>query len=409
MSRAASAGAAEAKPVPAHVDPARVVDFDYVNDPAFAYDPHAAYLRFHEYPDVLYTPHYGGHWIVTRRELIAEIFQNPAVFSTFPYVIPSSVSSPVPRPFTEINAPDSLKYRRLLAPMMAPKSVLRFETQTRELMRELLDEIAPAGRCDFAVDVAQKLPIFIIMRWLDLPFDDRFMLMRNVDDVLGHPDPQVRKAAREFTVRYVDDIVAARRENPGDDLISYLASGDVDGRKVTHEEGVAMARNLIHGGLDTVRNMMSFAAWFLADHDAHRRQLLDEPQLIPAAVEEFLRYYAIPNMSRTVIADTDFHGVKMKKGEQLLLPLVLAGRDERAFANAAQIDFRRQDARHISFGFGAHVCPGQHLARIELRIFLEEWLRRIPHFRRDPQSPPTTAGGIILAVRTLPLLWPATD
>lgn len=393
--------------IPPHVDPECVVDFDYVNDAEFRHDPRAAYLRFRNGPDLLYTPHYGGHWIVTRRELINEIFQTPALFSTFPYVIPRSVSSPEPRPFTEINAPESLKFRRLLAPMLAPKGVQRFEQQAREIMLDLMDEVTPKGACDLAVDVAQKLPIFIIMRWLDLPFEDRFMLMNNVDNVLSHPDPEVRKAAREFTVNYVDSIVAARRENPGDDLISYLASGEVDGRKVTHVEGVAMARNLIHGGLDTVRNMMSFIAWFLACNDGHRRQLVEEPALIPAAIEELLRCYSIPNMSRSVVEDTVFHGVQLKKDEQILLPLILAGLDERACANAMDVDFHRKDSRHISFGAGAHACPGQHLARIELRIFVEEWLKRIPDFRLKPGAQPTTAGGIILAVRSLPLEWDA--
>jgi cytochrome P450 len=406
MEEPMSTAAIPVTPIPAHIDAARVVDFDYIGDPLFREDPQAAYLQLRGGPDLVYTPRNGGHWIATRRDLIAEIFQTPALFSTFPYVIPRSVSSPEPRPFTEINAPDNLKYRRLLAPMMAPRAVLRFEEQTRELMRELMDEVAPAGECDFAADVAQKLPIFIIMRWLDLPFEDRYMLMNNVDDVLSHPDPERRRAAREFTVRYVDDIVAARRAKPGDDLISALVSGEVDGRPVTHDEGTAMARNLIHGGLDTVRNMMSFIAWFLARSTAHRRQLVDDPALIPGAIEELLRVYALPNMSRSLVADTDFHGVAMKAGEQVLLPLILAGLDDRVHGDVLTVDFRRADQRHISFGNGAHVCPGQHLARIELRIFMEEWLQRIPDFQVKPGTQPITAGGIILAVRQLHLQWP---
>jgi cytochrome P450 len=401
-----STASSTATAVPAHVPADRIVDFDYVNDPQFKVDPRQTYLRLRNSPDLIYTPHNGGHWIATRRELITEIFQKPEIFSTFPYVIPRSVSSPEPRPFTEVNAPESLKYRRLLAPMMSPKSVLRFEQQAQLIMRELMDEITPLGRCDFAVDVAQKLPIFIIMRWLDLPFEDRFMLMANVDNLLSHPDPEQRRLAREFTVSYVDQIVAERRERPGEDLISYLVNGEVDGRRVTHTEGVAMARNLIHGGLDTVRNMMSLIAWFLACNPAHLRQLVEEPALIPAAIEELLRWTAIPNMSRSVLQDVEFHGVQLKKDDQILLPLVLAGNDDQVYQNPEVVDFRRKDGRHITFGNGAHACPGAHLARIELRVFLEEWLPRIPEFTLQPGVRPTTAGGIILAVRTLPLQWP---
>lgn len=394
--------------IPPHVAPERVVDFDYINDPGLRVDPQAAYRRFHDGPDLVFTPHHGGHWIVTRRELMTEIFQSPERFSTFPYVIPASVSSPEPRPFTEINAPESLKFRRLLAPMMSPRAVSRFETQAREIMRGIVDEVAPAGRCDFAADVAKKLPIFIIMRWLDLPFEDRFMLMDNVDKVLSGSSPEERRLAREFTVNYVDSIVAQRREAPGEDLISILANGEVDGRRVTQIEAVSMARNLVHGGLDTVRNLMSFIAWFLARNPAHRQQLLDEPGLIPAAVEELTRWHALPCMSRSVVSDIEFHGVTLKRGEQVLMPLVLAGLDDRACEQADVVDFRRGETRHISYGAGAHACPGAHLARIELRVFLEEWLQRIPHFQLQPDARPTTAGGVILSVRSLPLQWTPT-
>jgi len=391
--------------IPPHVARDRVVDFDYVGEPELRRDPQAAYLRLHQRPDIIYTPRNGGHWIATRRELISEIFQSPETFSTFPYVIPKSVSSPEPRPFTEVNAPDNLKYRRLLAPMMSPKGVARFDTQAREVMQEIMDEVAPLGACDFAVDVAQKLPTFIIMRWLDLPYADRFMLMNNVDKVLSAPDPEERRLAREFTVSYVDGIVAQRRETPGDDLISHLANGEVDGRRVSHVEAVAMARNLVHGGLDTVRNLMGFVAWFLARNPAHLRQLVEAPELIPAAVEELSRWHAIPCMSRSLTQDTEFHGVSLKQGEQILLPLILAGLDDRVYADPQTVDFHRKDGRHITFGNGAHACPGAHLARIELKVFLQEWLKRIPEFRLTPGTTPITAGGIILSMRSLPLEW----
>jgi cytochrome P450 len=272
-------------------------------------------------------------------------------------------------------------------------------------MTELVDEVLPLGGCDFAVAVAQKLPIFIIMRWLDLPMEDRFQLMENTDRVLSHPDPEVRRQAKAANFAYVDGIVAARRAAPGEDLISLLAIGEVDGRPVTHEEARAMAANLIAGGLDTVRNMMSYIARFLATHEGHRRQLVADPSLIPAAVEELLRWSAIPNMTRTVPRDVEFHGVAMKAGDMMLLPLSLAGRDGAVYPDPLEVDFARTPNRHLAFGAGAHLCPGMHLARIELRVFLEEWLARIPDFRLDPARPPAGRGGVILAMPTLPLLW----
>lgn len=168
-----------------------------------------------------------------------------------------------------------------------------------------------------------------------------------------------------------------------------------------------MTANLVVGGLDTVRNMMSFIAIYLAQHPEARRSLVANPAMILAAIEELLRWAAVANMSRCVARDVVFHGVTMKAGDMVLMPLVLAGRDESAFPNAAKVDFAREPNRHISFGIGAHLCPGMHLARIELRIFLEEWLAAIPEFALDPNAAPVTRGGVILAVERLELVWPA--
>jgi cytochrome P450 len=168
-----------------------------------------------------------------------------------------------------------------------------------------------------------------------------------------------------------------------------------------------MTQNVIGGGLDTVRNMMSFIALFLARNPDHRRQLVDEPELIPGAVEELLRYLALPNMGRSVTRDAEFHGVQLRKGDMMLLPLCLAGRDGDAHADAQAVDFRRERNRHLAFGTGAHLCPGMYLARAELAIFLEEWLKRIPDFHLAPGAPPVTRGGNILAVKSLVLEWTA--
>jgi cytochrome P450 len=390
------------------VPPELIVDFDYLADPQLETDPFAAYERLREAPAIVFTPRNGGHWMATRHDVIREVFHAHETFSNFPRIIPKTVSAGArPQPFSDIDPPENLKYRRLLQEVLNPRAVASFEEKARAIMIELVDAVRPRGRCDFAVEVAQKLPVFIIMRWLGLPMEDRFQLMANTDDMLASPDPEVRKRAKAANFAYVDGIVAARRQTPGDDLISHLANGAVDGRPVTHEEARAMTANLIAGGLDTVRNMMSYIAAYLATHDAHRRDLIAEPALIPGAVEELLRWSAIPNMTRCVARDVIFNGVEMRAGDLILLPLCLAGRDGAVYADPMEVDFRREPNRHLTFGTGAHLCPGMHLARIQLRVFLEEWLVSIPEFRLDSERPPVTRGGIILAVRTLPLVWDA--
>jgi cytochrome P450 len=391
--------------IPPHVPPELVVDFDYMNDPLLIEDPHSVYMRLAGGPGIVYTPCNGGHWIATRQKIMAEIFQAPALFSNFPRTIPKTASAERPQPFSDIDPPENTKYRRLLQQALGPKSVARFEQQAVDTMIELAEEVLPRGHCDFASDIAQKLPIFIIMRWLDLPFEDRSMLLDVTDKILGHPDPAVRKASKQAVGQYVDAVVKARRANPGDDLISFMSTGQVDDRVVTHDEARAMVTNLVIGGLDTVRNMMAYFAIFLARNDAHRRQLVENPSLIPNAVEELLRWFAIPNMGRSVAKDVVFHGVEMRAGDMILMPLVLAGRDDDVYDDALTVKFDRKSLRHLSFGAGAHGCPGLHLARIELHVFLEEWLKRIPDFTIAPGAKPVMRGGVILAVQSLPLVW----
>lgn len=392
--------------VPDHVPEALVVDFDYLREPELERDPQAAYARLGGGPPLVWTGRNGGHWISTRYQVINDVFLAHDLFSNFPRMIPNTASLEKPQPFSDIDPPENLKYRRALQLALSPKALDRFRDQAREIMIALAEEAGPKGRCDFANEIAMLFPTTIIMRWLDLPLEDLPLLVSQVDRAIAGIDPEDRKAAKLETRAYVDRIVATRRETPGDDFISVLANARIGDRAATHEEARAMTQNLIGGGLDTVRNMMSFIALFLARSPEHRRQLVDEPALIPAAVEELLRYYALPNMGRCVTRDAEFHGVTLRKGDMMLLPLSLAGRDEAVFADAGAIDFRREKNRHLAFGTGAHLCPGMYLARAELVIFLEEWLRRIPDFSIPADDPPSTRGGNILAVKRLILEWP---
>lgn len=391
--------------VPGHVPADLVVDFDYLRDPRLSVDPQAAYETLADGRPLVWSGRNGGHWIATQYQAIHDVFLAHDLFSNFPRMIPNTASLAEPQPFSDIDPPDNIKYRRALQMALNPKAVERFRDGAREIMIDLAEQVRPLGRCDFANEIAMLLPTSIIMRWLDLPMQDLPLLVELTDRAIAGTDPEDRKAAKLATRDYVDAIVATRRETPGDDFISVLANARVGDRTATHEEARAMTQNLIGGGLDTVRNMMSFIALFLARNPDHRRQLVEQPALIPGAIEELLRYFALPNMGRSVTSDAEFHGVALRKGDMMLLPLSLAGRDEAAFAGADQVDFRREKNRHLAFGTGAHLCPGMYLARAELAIFLEEWLTRIPDFRIAADQPPVTRGGNILAVKTLMLEW----
>ena len=391
--------------VPAHVPADRVVDFDFLSDAGLSSDPHAVYMRLAGAPPLVFTPRNGGHWIATNRAVMTQIFQSPELFSNFPRVIPKTASLAKPHAFSDIDPPDNAKYRVLAQKALNPCAAKSFEAQAHEVIIELTQKVQRQGACEFVADIAKQFPIVILLRWLGLPYADRDELMERADDVLGGAKPDLRKKAKETIVAYAAAVVADRKSRPSDDMISQIVHGLVGGRAVSDEEALAMTTNLIIGGLDTVRNMLGFIAGFLATHPEHRRQLVAEPSLIGEAVEEFLRWFAIPNMSRSVKSDAEIGGAVLKQGEMVLLPLVLAGRDPAAYQNAGEVDFRRADKRHISFGVGAHLCLGMYLARIELKAFLEEWLKRIPDFALDPADSVRTHGGIILSMCRLPLVW----
>lgn len=390
---------------PGHVPADRIVQFDYFADPGIADDPRANALRLRGGPGLVYTLNNGGHWIATTAAVMNDMLAQPEVFSSFPYLIPKQVSSPTPRPFAEIDAPDHGKYRALLAPLTNPKLIAGFEADVRNLMVELIEAVYAKGGCEFHVEIGQKFPIFIIMKLLGLPPQDRDMLIDLTDKVINAADPEVRRKARDQSEAYVSRKVAERRGSAGDDLISAIVNGQIDGRAVTDAEAIAMVTNLVHGGLDTVRANMTFMAHFLATHDDHRRQLARDPSLIPNAVDELLRWLSLPSLARCVKRDIEFHGVHLKAGDQILMPFVLGSCDEAVHQNALLVDFTRGDTKSLTFSGGPHFCPGRAIARLELRIFLEEWMRRIPEFRLATGSRAVGTGGVVAGLRNVQLRW----
>jgi cytochrome P450 len=179
----------------------------------------------------------------------------------------------------------------------------------------------------------------------------------------------------------------------------------VDDRLLNDAELAGMMVNVIFGGLDTVASALSFTARCLAENPAIRAQLIADRKLLPAAIEEFLRRFGIPNTAREITHDFEYKGVKFQKGEQVLLSKTLHGLDERRFANPLQVDFKRPRFSHAAFGDGPHRCPGSFLARLEMKVFLEQWLDRIPDFRIEPGERVRTSSGAVNGVLHLPLVW----
>lgn len=402
-----TATAPAAAAIPAHVPPSLVRDFDLYNVPVDDGDYHSALKRLHApgIPDIFWTPRNGGHWIATRGEDIYEIFKDSERFSSRALVVPRSRNSPTPLPPIMLDPPEQAKYRSLFAPALSPKAVSPLGEGARALAIELIEGFHAKGECDFVRDFAQHLPIGIFMRMVDIPQSDREQLLHWADQQVRPDSEHEREQSFHHLFAYAAQKVKERRAHPGNDLISQLTKAQVDGEPIRDEALVPMIFLLLVGGLDTVASAMGFAARFLATSPAHRQELIDHPDRIPNAVEELLRRFPVVNQGRLVLRDMEYKGVAMRGGDQIIMPTTLHGLDDRKFDDPLKVDFSRPTPIHSTFGNGAHRCPGSLLARTELKIFLEEWLKRIPEFRIKAGVTPQVRAGVNATMVSLPLVW----
>jgi cytochrome P450 len=396
--------------VPAHVPPKLAFDFDYYHPPGVEDDFQLALKRLQEenYPDIFWCTRNGGHWMAIRGEDIHAIYADYKNFSSHRTAIPASSQPPFPFYPILADPPDHARYRALINPSFAPKAVASLETRARAEAIKLVDGLKPSGRCEFVADFAQHLPVEVFMSIVDVPSCDRDTLLKWSVGIVRPDGPETVQLTLQEVFKYAREKIKARRLNPGNDLISKLARAEVNGRPLTDDEVTGMVSLILLGGLDAVVTSLSFAALFLARSPRHRAQLTDNPQLIPQAVDELLRRFPVANTGRRVVRDMVYKGVEMKGGDMMLLPTVLHGLDERAFRNPLEVDFHRPPPLHSTFGNGPHRCPGSNLARTEIKVFLEEWLKRIPDFRVQPGAKIRMGAGMIATISEVPLEWPQT-
>jgi cytochrome P450 len=302
--------------------------------------------------------------------------------------------------------PFHMELRRPLNVALAPKSVNDLSIRARELAIELIEHLLPQGRCDFVKDFSLKMPMELFLRIVDLPSSDREYLLGLAHTALKDSKKENRWAAMTELNGYLEKKLQARRENPGIDLMSKITQLQPKDHSLSKSEQIGYMTTLLLGGLDTVGGMMAMTARHLAEHPKDRRSLIDNPSAIPDAIEEIMRRYAISTIARRVTRDAEFGGVTLKRGDWVMLPTMVHGLDEKRWDNALEVRFDRRPTDHLSFGVGTHRCPGANLARAELRIFLEEWLKRIPEYSIDPERKVQSESGAVAGLSALPLIWP---
>jgi cytochrome P450 len=393
--------------IPSHVDPALVVDFDYMNPPGLAEcgDVYRAFARLHEGPDVQWTPRYGGHWIATRAEDIKWIQESWQLFSNTEKSPPRG-SCPFMPPIT-FDPPDHTRYRAVLNAHFSKRRIEEAnEARARKVIAGLIEDMRPLGAGDFVRLFSYVAPLRIFWDFVDLPYERREEFLTWGLHMAGWGTPAQRDAAHRAVCTYLGELLDERLDNPGDDVFSSISLWRNNPRFERREEIVGMAQLLFFGGQDTVASSMAFAMWRLAERPELQQRLKDDPAVIPAAVEELIRRHGLSNTCRLVREDIDHKGARLKAGELIMTVNGLSGVDAKAYADPFTVDFDRGPVPHNSLGNGPHKCVGQHLARLEMRVFLEEWARLMPIARLDPAMPPPLShAGPVNGVNHLHLVW----
>jgi cytochrome P450 len=355
-----------------------------------------------------------GFWALNRFDDVKEALERNEDFSS--EQVSALLRSPTQFLFpNQLNPPDHGDMRKTLNPFFSPVAVKRISDLARERAVALIEEVKPDGKIDMTQGFAMRYPTELFLTLLGLPVEDGPMFVPWVEELFvgffsDTPEAQATMgAAAEKIGGYFAVAIADREKNPGDpatDLVTRLLSSEFRGEPMSQEMILMVCVTLMAAGLDTTRSVLGFAFHHLANHPEDRKQLVEQPELWPRAVEELIRLYSLVFQDgREVVRDLDFHGVKMKKGDLIWIGLAAANRDPRKFENPDEFDMFRADLNHhVGFGAGIHRCLGMHLARAELVIALEEWHARIPDYRIAEGADLRERGGQ-LRLQSLPLEW----
>lgn len=364
-------------------------DFDH-GDPEYNRHAHAIWAELRGTCPVAHSDRYGGTWLPVTHEYVREIAYDTENFTSRSVVVSTVVpEDPAPiggAPPITSDPPFHHEARRLVLPPFSPKKIAEWEPEIRRLCNDLLDKMeaeAVGGlTVDAAIDYAQHIPVNVIARMLGFPLEDDDLFREFVHDILeninGDPEERIRSFERidAYLSAQIDDHVT----NPRDDLTGYLLDVELGGEKLPKEMVGGFILLLLVAGIDTTWSAIGSSLWHLATHVDDRQRLANDPELMATAIEEFLRAYAPVTMARLVAKDHDFHGCPMKKDEWVLLPFPAANLDPAEFENADQVLIDRAENRHAAFGLGIHRCLGSNLARLELRVAVEEFVKRFPDF-----------------------------
>jgi cytochrome P450 len=395
--------------IPAHVPRDLVRPIGLAEGPEFLAAPHAFMAGLHgALPRVFFSPstHVKGAWMLTHYEDCYHVLRHPEIFTTrgsvqFPRD-PNNYFDLIP---LEIDPPLHRKYRGIVDPLFSPKAVAALEGYIRRTANDLIDDFVDKGGCEFTEAFGRPLPVSVFLDLMGLPQAMRDTFVGWAVGLLHSQSREVAAGSMREIAAYLQSVIREKAQSPDAGVISTIVHAKPDGEPLTGAEIFGFVFFLFIGGLDTVFATLNNVFLWLANNPGRCREIVDEPQNIAGAVEELLRVFSVTFSGRTLAQDFEMHGVTMKKGDRVTCVLPAANYDPGAFPDPARIDFHRPRKPNLAFAGGVHSCMGAHLARMEMKVSIAEFLRRIPRFKlREGTKIEYYPGGVV-GPKAVPLTW----
>jgi cytochrome P450 len=386
-------------------------DYDIFNE-AFVRDPYPFWQELRDECPVAHSDRWGGSYMPSTFAGVRDVAGNVDDFSSYSITV-----APIPQNYDDdgnrlrsiisSDPPDHTPERRLMLPFFGPKSVEKYRDHTRDLCRSLIRGFIEDGRVDAGGDYARQIPPRIIAAILgiDPAMSEEFTQWVQGVLELGLTDPEIREHYRAIIEKFFLEEIDKRKTDPDENLISFLLQAELDDKPVPMNVIRGNLGLMLIAGIDTTWSSIGSALWHLAEHPEDRQRLVDEPELLPTAIEEFLRAYSPVTMARIASQDTHIGDREVKKGERVLLSFPAANRDPDVFDDPESIIIDRKVNRHVAFGSGIHRCAGSNLARMEMQVAIGEFLAMIPEFELEDPDAVTWAGGQVRGPRYLPITF----
>ena len=385
-----------------------VTDWDWLDD-GWGENAISIWNEVREQCPIASTERYGRAFMPVTMEAVRTIANDTDNFSSI-WVNVSRPDAPRrPAPPITSDPPDHHGHRRLILPAFNPKAVASIEPEMRAFCRRLIAEIGTSPTADAAEQYSQHVPVHGICIITGLPEEDadlfRDWIYKNFQ--LAPKDNTIRLQVATEMTEYIDVLLKDRLKNPKDDLLTVVANAQIDGQDVEWDIKVGYIRLQIVAGIDTTWSAIGSGLWHFAQHNDQVQRLVavsDDHDLWSEATEEVLRYYAPVTMARKVVNDVEVSGCPMHAGDQTLVTFPAANHDPNEFERADEFVLDRKNNRHVAFGLGIHRCAGSNLARLEMIVAFQEWLRAFPNYSLDPSKKVTWANGQVRGPRILPVL-----